>query len=131
MKILFLTAVISMHLATRWAAVLLDLPEIPVPTLAVTNVLAIAQQHVPSGFSNCTLVAVEWCKASEFQPRYSDGTHFSSDTDDPNEYCWFLTYVYTNKRLPKGDGGKRRFNSVFVLRVKDNGTIRPLAGFRP
>ncbi|HXR48620.1 MAG TPA: hypothetical protein VN784_14385 [Candidatus Limnocylindrales bacterium] len=129
MKTFILIAIFITQLAGYGDAVTVPLPEIPAPELTAPQVLAIAQQHLGSS-TNYTLVSIDWCKASDFQPRYSDGTDYSPGNDEPNGYSWFITYVYRDEQMAKAFGGKSRFNSVLVMRIKDDGKTGLFIGGR-
>jgi len=130
MKTLILTTFLLTQFISHCAAATLELPEIPVPTLTATKVLAIAQQHMPANSTNYVLVSVDWHKASDYFPPFSDGTEWSPVNDHPNDYSWFLTYVYRDELMAKHSGSKRRFNSVLVIRIKDDGQIGLYIGAR-
>ena len=98
------------------------LAAVPMPTLTVTQVLEIAKQRM-SDSKNYTVVGLDWCKASEFQPRYNDGTQYSPANDHANEYSWFLTYVYPDPLRPN-------YKAVFVLRIKPDGSMGVFIGTR-
>lgn len=134
MKTLLLTTIFATQLFGNCFAGLGVLPEIPIPKLTATQALAIAQHHM-TNFTNYTLVAIEWCNSTTFQPRFSDGTHYTPANDHPNEYSWFVTYVYKEEVIDKLDSEMglnrhRRFNSVLVERIKDDGQIGILIGTR-
>lgn len=107
------------------------LPDIPRPKLSATQAMAIAERlGTPAGY---TLVAVDWCKASDFKPRYSDGTQWSPGSDHPDDYSWFLTYVFKDAdidRVEKSIGVTHEFNSVAVVRIEDDGQRGALIGWR-
>ncbi len=100
------------------------LAAVPMPTLAATRVLQIAQQRM-KGLENYTLVGLDWCKASEFKPRFSDGITYSPLNDQPNEYSWFLTYVG-----PDPQPGYPNVKAVRVLRIKPDGSVGVLGSAR-
>jgi len=102
------------------------LPEIPMPALTAEQALAVAQRKVNS--SAYVLVGLEWAKASEFQPRVSDGTDWHA-LDSIDEYSWFVTYVFRDERVAALHP-EQPFNSVSVLRIKPDGTIGLLVGTR-
>ena len=108
------------------------LPEIPVPRLAPAQVLAIAQQRIGTA-TDYTLVGLDWRKSSDFQPRFSDGTQYSPADDQPDEYSWFVTYVYRDREMDEAYRKMRivrRFNAVRVLRIKADGSVGVFIGAR-
>lgn len=132
MKTLLLTTMFVTQLIGHCVAGLAVLPEIPVPKLTASQALAIAQQQMTNA-TGFTLVGIEWCKSSAFQPRFNDGTHWWPGDDHPDEYSWFVTYVYKDEQLDermRRIGIKRRFNEVCVIRVRDDGQIGRFDGFR-
>jgi hypothetical protein len=130
MKKLLLITFVTMQLAYYAAAVFVPLPEIPVPTLTVTEVITIAQRHMGTKSTNYVLVSVCWHKASDYVPPFSDGTEWSPGNDHPDDYSWFLTYVYRDQMLAKVENSKHRFNSVHVIRIRDDGKIGLYLGAR-
>jgi hypothetical protein len=92
------------------------------PTLETTRVIEIARRRV-SALKNYTLVGIDWCRASEFKPRFSDGTDYSPGNDQPNDYSWFLTYMYP-------DPGRPNYKKVLVVRIKPDGSPGVFIGFR-
>ena len=128
-----LTTVFFTQLIGHCMAGLGILPEIPIPKLAVEKVLSIANQTMRpvSGVTDLTLVGIDWCKSSEFKPRFSAGNiAYTPGQDHPDEYSWFLTYVSKDERLPKASqiSYQNRFNSVNILRIKDDGQIGVFIG---
>lgn len=98
------------------------LPEIPTPKLKVAEVLRIFE-HVTHDSTNLIVVGIDWHKASDFQPRLG-GPHYSPGSDHPDDYSWFVTYAYTDERTDKELrklGIKRQYNTVGVVRIKDDG----------
>ena len=82
--------------------------------------------------TNYSVVSVDWRNASEFQPSIGD-FHHSPGLDHPNEYSWFVTYIYKDEQRDKElreTGTKRRFNEVGVVRIKDDGKIGFFVGVR-
>jgi hypothetical protein len=130
MKTQILTTILLMQFFCCCRAATLELPEIPVPKLTVTEVIAIAQQHRAINSTNRVLVSVDWHKASDYFPPFSDGTEWSPGNDHPDDYSWFLTYVCRDERLAKAWNSKHRFNSVLVIRIKDDGQIGLYIGAR-
>ena len=127
-----LAATLVTSLTHSGAAGVAVLPEIPVPKLAPAQVLAIAQQRIGTA-TDYTLVGLDWYKSSDFQPRFSDGAHYSPAHDQPGEYSWFVTYVYRDKQTDeafKKMGIVRRFNAVRVLRIKADGSVGVFIGSR-
>ena len=124
MKTLILTAFFISQLVGPSLAGTSELPEIPVSKLGVSRALAIFQKQMKHS-TNYAVVAIDWCKASEFHPRVGGGRWFTG-LDDPNEYSWFVTYLYKDKqqdKLLKELGRKKQqFNSASVIRIKDDGT---------
>lgn len=84
--------------------------------------------------TNYCVISINWCKASEFQPRIGDW-RWSPGLDHPNEYSWFVTYIYKNEQREKDlqekeRGIKRQFNEVSAMRIKDDGKIGLFIGAR-
>jgi len=135
MKKLFLTTFFATQLIGYCFGAVAPLPEIPAPKLSAADALAIAQRHESKSTHNLVLVAVNWCKPSVFQPSFSDGTTYSPGNDHPDEYSWFVTYVYTDEHMAEfnrkmGLKEKSRFNSVLVIRIKDDGQVGSFVGVR-
>jgi len=108
------------------------LPEIPRPNLTVAQVLVIAQAHLGADHGRFTLVGVDWQRASDFKPVFSDA-QYSPAGDEPDQFSWFITYVYKDEAIAKALadlGIKREFNAVRIIRVKANGQIGAMIGFR-
>jgi hypothetical protein len=132
--LLTILCLLGLHRATAGTSLL---PEIPPSKLTIPAVLAIAQKRIPTNtvtFTNCCVIAINWCKASDFQPRLGDA-HWSPGFDDPEKYCWFVTYLYRDLEREKtdrqfGSNPTRQFNSCGVIRVKDDGTIGQFIGFQ-
>jgi hypothetical protein len=74
------------------------LPPIPVPKLTAAQAMAIAQAHLGNDPARCTLVGVDWHKAADFQPRFAVASRFLAN-DHPDDYSWFVTYVYKDDTL--------------------------------
>jgi len=74
-------------------AILLSIPDVPVPKTTAVEAIEIAQKQIKND-PKLVLVGIDWCQASSFQPRISDGTQYHSMDDDPNGYSWFITYIY-------------------------------------
>ena len=93
--------------------------------------LAIFEQEMRNS-TNYSIVTVDWFKASDFQPSIGD-FHHSPGPDDPNEYSWFVTYIFKDEQRDKElreTGAKRRFNEVGVVRIKNDGKIGYFVGVR-
>lgn len=131
MKTFLLTTIVITQLIGHGVAGTSVLPEIPTPKLSLPQLLAIVQKQ-QGGFTNYAIVAIDWYKASAFQPRIGDGT-YSPGGDEPDQYSWFVTIAYkdeaTDKELKKR-GVMRQFNEVIVLRIKDNGKKGVFVGVR-
>ncbi len=131
MKTFFLAALLTTQFVGHCSGGLGILPEVAVPKLTATEVLAIAQKNMAKSTNSFVLVAVDWYKASDFQPRFNDGITYSPGRDDPEGYSWFVTYLYRDEELQKNLHVKRRFNTVRVMRIKDNGQKGEFGGGRP
>jgi hypothetical protein len=132
MKTFILTTILVALLIGHCMAGTAVLPEIPAPKLTASQAIEVAKQRMGDS-TNFTLVGIDWCKSSTFQPRFNDGTQYSPGKDHPDDYSWFLTYVYKDDQMEKGLTGmgiKRQFNAVHVIRVKDDGQIGAFVGFR-
>jgi hypothetical protein len=82
--------------------------------------------------TNYMVLSVDWYKASEFQPRNANAS-YSPANDHPDEYSWFVTYACQDEFLAKMLQGNdhrqnRRFNSVNVMRIKDDGQMGVFIG---
>jgi hypothetical protein len=111
------------------------LPPIPRPKLTAGQAIEIAQKSFKSDPLKLLLVAVDWYKSSEFQPRFSDGTQWQPVNDHPNDFSWFVTFAYKDPEIAKWlekhpDGPTREFTSSTIVRVKDDGTIGEMVGVR-
>jgi hypothetical protein len=105
------------------------IPEIPVSKLGLSKALAIFrhQMHTPTKYC---VIGIDWCKASEFQPRIGDARWYPG-RDHPNEYSWFVTYLFKDEQREqelKQSGIQQRFNVVLVMRIKDDGQIGEFVG---
>lgn len=100
------------------------LPDVPIPKLTVEKVLAIATAKLGK---DANRYAVDWCIASDFQPRYSDGSTCSPAGDQPKDYSWFVTYLYHDDHAPNAT---QPLNAVMVMRIKDDGSIGRLISVR-
>jgi hypothetical protein len=135
MKILL--SIVGIYISTHVScfAILLSIPDVPIPKTTAVEAVAIAQKQIKNN-PKLVLVAIDWCRASSFQPRISDGTQYHAVDNDPNGYSWFITYVYKDEQLEKEFeklGSPKRdvkYNSVLVIRVKDDGSIGRLIGAR-
>lgn len=99
------------------------LANVPVPTVSAAEALAIATKLIkhnpPAAYrwahsDNYTIVAIDWCKSSDFEPRFSDGSDWHV-LNDKDAYAWFVTYLEPTQ----GYSGTTR--SVGIIRIKDNG----------
>jgi hypothetical protein len=131
MKIIILTSLFATQLALHCLAGLGPLPEIPAHKLDVTQVVSIFQQKMQKT-TNYMVLSVDWYKASEFQPRNANAS-YSPANDHPDEYSWFVTYACQDEFLAKMLQGNdhrqnRRFNSVNVMRIKDDGQMGVFIG---
>jgi hypothetical protein len=106
------------------------LATVPLPTVSAAEALDIAKKlkrNPPAGYrwarsDNYSIVAIDWCKSSDFKPRFSDGSNWSV-LDDKDAYAWFVTYL----EPPQGYPGTR---SVSIIRIKDNGKADFMFGTR-
>ena len=133
MKKTIVAAFFATHLMARCLGGL-SIPDLPAHKLEVPEVLSIFHklQHHDTNYS---VIAIDWHKASDFQPRFGDAT-YSPATDHPNEYSWFVTYLYKDEFLeklleaqkPARKIAPRQFNSVRVTRIKDDGQMGVFIG---
>jgi hypothetical protein len=124
MKAIVLATLFATQLAVHSIAGLAPPPEIPAHKLDVTQVISIFQQNMQKT-TNYMVLSVDWYKASEFQPRIGSA-RYSPANDQSDEYSWFVTYAYEDEFIAKmllGNDHRqnRRFNSVNVMRIKDDG----------
>ncbi len=135
MKIFLLTTLLITQLVGHCMAGTSVLREIPVSKLGISQALTIFERQMTLDSTNhfvYSVVSIDWCKASEFQPRIGDWRWIPGH-DDPNEYSWFVTYIYKDEQREKDlkeRGIKRRFNEVGVTRIKDDGKIGFFIGAR-
>ena len=96
------------------------LAALPVPKLSAAEALDRANKLWRSrrGSDTSTVVAIEWCKSSDFWPRYVDGSDYVGLNNDT--YAWFITYI-------EPANGPAHVRSVAIIRVYDDGE----AGFVP
>jgi hypothetical protein len=113
----------------------LSIPNLPPHKLEVPEVLAIFYK-LRHNDTNCSVIAIDWHKASDFQPQFGDAT-YSPANDHPDEYSWFVTYLYKDELLEKLLADRpvqsvvhRQFNSVGVMRIKDDGQMGVFIGYR-
>jgi hypothetical protein len=107
-----------------------QLAAVPLPTLSAAEALDIAKElkrNPPhayhwAGSDNYTVVAIDWCKSSDFRPRFSDGSNWLV-RDDQDAYAWFVTYL----EAPHGPSPIR---SVGIIRIKNNGKADFMVGIR-
>lgn len=131
MRTLLLTTFVITQLVGHCFAGTSALPEIPVSKFGMLQALTIFGQQMHK-FTDYFVMSVNWCKASEFQPHIGDW-RWDPQLDHTNEYSWFVTYIYKDKRrekLMKELEGNRRFNEVGVMRIKDDGKIGSFVGVR-
>jgi hypothetical protein len=92
------------------------LAAVPLPKLSAAEALDIAKKltdsRAPFGIS--TVVAIDWCKSSDFHPRYVDGADLLGLNND--KYAWFITYIE-----PPSGLAPVHVRSVAILRIYDNG----------
>ena len=135
MKILPLIIGILISVQSPSFAILLSIPDVPVSKTTAIEAIAIAQKQVKND-PKLVLVGIDWCQASSFQPRISDGTQYHAMDDDPTGYSWFITYVYKDEQMEKEFeklGSPKiniKYNSVLVIRIKNDGSIGRLIGTR-
>jgi hypothetical protein len=130
MKAALLTLLLILQLLGRGMAATALVPEVPPHKLTATGALAIAEKQLGKDAGRFTLVGLEWFKSSEFKPRYFDGTQYTAGDDHPDDYCWFVTYLYKREAGPGASGSGRKFDEVLVIRIKDDGTIGRFIGAR-
>jgi hypothetical protein len=90
------------------------LAAVRLPKLSAAEALDIANKlrrsRTPSDGS--TIVAIDWCKSSDFRPRYVDGSDYMGLNNDT--YAWFITYI-------EPLNGPAHVRSIAIVRVYDNG----------
>src|ERR1700723_3551704 len=91
------------------------LAAVPLPKLSAREALDIANKfrHSRTPSDGSAIVATDWCKSSDFQPRLSDGSDWSV-LDDKDAYAWFVTYLEPPQ-------GYSRIRSISIIRIKDDG----------
>jgi hypothetical protein len=120
---------ISVASSSAFAALAL-LPEVPDPPFGPAKACEIAAEVFAREKRPMLVIAVEWSKASIFQPRISDGTSYTPP-EAPEEWSWFITYVYSDPRMHAvTPGNERRCNSVQVVRIFKDRHIAYLIGAR-
>jgi hypothetical protein len=105
------------------------LPDIPIPKLTPVQALSIADNFI-GNHTNFVVVSIEWCKASTFQSRFGEAS-YNAGGDEPDKYSWFVTLVYRDEetaRELKKINFTHHFNSVRIVRIKDNGKRGVLIG---
>ena len=125
-KTLRLATLFVALLVTRVIAGLGMLPPIPVPKLTAAQAMAIAQAHLGPDSARYTLVGVDWHKSSDFQPRFAVA-QYTPANDHPEEYSWFMTYVYRDNLVP-GTEATQPFTAEHVIRIRDDGEIGAFIG---
>ncbi|MEP6669111.1 MAG: hypothetical protein ABJF10_08165 [Chthoniobacter sp.] len=129
MKPLLLAVTLLLHLATHGLAKTRPLPDVPPSALTVAQVLDIARRELGSNGDTVILVGVDWCKTSQFQPRYTTGGEFFELRQNPDEYCWFVTYL-DKKADPALPADRQKFREMTVIRIKNDGTAHRLGYIR-
>jgi hypothetical protein len=99
------------------------LAAVPLPTLNAAEALDIANKYKRRDpADNSTIVAIDWCRSSDFQPRFSDGTSWNVP-DNNDKYAWFVTYID-----PKY--GPFHVRTIVIVRVYDDGKVGSMIGIR-
>jgi hypothetical protein len=100
------------------------LAAIPLPKLSAAEALDTAKKYAKGRArpDNYTIVAIDWCKSSDFKPAFSDGYQWSV-IDDQSAYAWFVTFIVLTQEY-----SGTRF--VGVIRVKENGKVDGMVGTR-
>jgi hypothetical protein len=101
------------------------LPDVPVPALSVDKVLAIAQKALGRNPDAVMLVGVDWCQTSKFRPRYSTGGGYHDLETNPQEYCWFVTFI-DKKADPNLPADGQKFREITLIRIRNDGTAQIL-----
>jgi hypothetical protein len=117
MKIL-LTAFIVALLLGNVSAGITALPDIPKPKLSAFGAILVAEKILAKSPQAYQIVGVDWAQASTFQPRDRGDLIFSPGKDDPNAYCWFVSYAYHDP----DKANPRPFNAIGVVRINNDGT---------
>lgn len=100
------------------------LAAVPRPNLSAAEALDIANKlrhRAPSDIS--TIVAIDWCKSSDFRPRYVDGADLVGLDNDA--YAWFVTYIE-----PPNGPAPAHVRSVAIVRVYNDGQAALIARIR-
>jgi len=129
MKALLLAALLSLPFVPHSLAKTRPLPDVPPSALTVTQVLDLARKELGNNADAVILVGVDWCKTSQFQPRYTTGGEFYELHQNPDEYCWFVTYL-DKKADPSLPAHQQKFREMTVLRIKNDGTVHRLGMVR-
>ncbi len=120
-----IAAILSLVILTAHAGIN-RLPEIPNARLSVTEAIkkmeAYLKAHGQESDGGMVLVAVEWCRGDQFQPRLSDGTQWHV-IEGKEEWSWFFTYAIRGK-------DPKTFSGIRVMRIRDTGEIGGLIGTR-
>ncbi len=107
-------------------AITLDLPEIPPASSSATEAIKKMENYLADRISEhdigMVLIAVEWCRSDQFQPRLSDGKQWHV-TRGKDEWSWFFTYAIRSKNL-------KTFSGVRIMRIRDSGEIDGLDSTR-
>jgi hypothetical protein len=102
------------------------LASVPLPKITAEEAAAITKKYRSVRDENYTIVAIEWCKSSNFQPNFDDGT----DWDDREAYAWFVTCVEPAKGPFEPPFDKLGIRSVFIMRIRDNRKVDVMEGVR-
>jgi len=101
------------------------LAAVPLPKLSAAEALDIANKlrHSRAPFDISTIVSIDWCKSSDFRPRYVDGADLVGLDNDA--YAWFVTYIE-----PPNGPAPAHVRSVVIVRVYDDGQAAFIARIR-
>jgi hypothetical protein len=99
------------------------LAAVPLPKLSAPEALEIANKfrHSRTPSDGSAIVAIDWCKSSDFWPHYIDGTTWEGLNS--GGYAWFVTYI-------EPPSGPAKTRSVSIIRVTDDGVADFVPGVR-
>ena len=102
------------------------LPHIPTSKLSASEAIGKLDDYLKANFkdgdSGMVLIAVEWCRGDNFQPRLSDGTQWHV-TEGKQEWSWFFTYAVHGKT-------SKTFSDIRVMQIRDSGEVNSVGGNR-
>jgi len=99
---------------------------IPRPHVSAVDAIKAAEAEASKSAKGAIPVEIVWCKASQFHPAIAPAGIYSVGKDDPNEYSWFVTFVYRDAEAARVFARTievGEFTSSTVVRIKDDGTV--------